>query len=162
MELNDHQASILQVVFDPCLRTCQSLYVPAPVIPREGIKLRKNDVPIFSGNMMNWRCFWEQYDILIHSRAHLTDMQKLAYLCHLPQHSPAKHIVKGLLRMGSEYPEVLECLKKHYGRPRVLHHTHVKAVVQAPSVKDGWLQPVTAGIECHEVLAIRGHSSLLK
>ena len=44
------------------------------VIPREGIKLPKIDVPTFDGNIMNWTS--------PRSRAHLSDAKKLLYLRH--------------------------------------------------------------------------------
>ena len=35
------------------------------------------------------------HTIAIHWRANLTDAEKLAYLRHLLQHGPAKHVIEG-------------------------------------------------------------------
>ena len=111
--------------------------MPAPVIHKEGIKLPKINVPMFDANIMNWRTLWEQYNVSIHSRAHLTVDEKLAYLRHSLNQGPAKHVIEGLSGMESQYSEAIVCLQKHYDRPRVLHHAHVQAIVEAPAVKDG-------------------------
>ena len=72
------------------------------------------------------------------TREHISlTLKKLTYLHHLLHHGPAKHVIEGLLGMGSEYFEAIECLQKSHDRPRVLHHTHVQAIVKAPAVKDG-------------------------
>ena len=68
--------SISKAIFDTCLQMHRSLQMPAPVVPKEGIKLPKIDVPTFNGDIMNWRNFWEQYEVSIHSRAHLSDLEK--------------------------------------------------------------------------------------
>ena len=86
---------------------------------------------MFHGTIMNWRSLREQYDILIHLRAHLIDEEKLAYLCHSLQHSPAKHVIEGLLGTESEYSESIECRQECYDGPHVLHHAHVQAILEA-------------------------------
>ena len=101
------------------------------------MKLPKIDVPMFDKNIMNSRSFWEQYNISIHSRVHLTDIEKLVYLRHSLQHGPATCVIKGLLGTRSEYSEAIECLQKCYDRPCILRHAHVQAIVEAPVVKHG-------------------------
>ena len=67
-ELLDHEARISKVIFDVCLKIRQLLHRPIPVVHREGIRLPKIDVPMFYGDIMDWRRFWEQYEIPVHSR----------------------------------------------------------------------------------------------
>ena len=48
----------------------------------------------------------------------------------------------GLPRVPSKgYPvrdnEAIECLKSRYDRPRLIHQTHVRAILDAPPLKDG-------------------------
>ena len=110
-ELNDHEASISQTIFDRCLQICRSLHMPAPVVPGRGIKLPKMDVPTFDGNTINWRNFWEKYELSIHSRAHLSDPEKLAYLRQSLMDSPARHTIEGLSGPGSDYEEAIKHLQ---------------------------------------------------
>ena len=79
-ELTGHEASISKIIFDTCLQIRQLLHSPAPIIHRKGIKLPKIDVPMFDGDIMNWRYFWEQYEVFVHSRSYLTHPKRLAYL----------------------------------------------------------------------------------
>ena len=72
-DLSDHEAMISEAIFDVCLNIRQLLHTPVPVVHREGIKLPKIDVPTFDRDIMNWRRFWEQYEVFIHSRTNLTD-----------------------------------------------------------------------------------------
>ena len=45
-----------------------------------GVRFPKLDVPMFDGNILNWRSFLEQFAISVHGRAHLSDSEKLVYL----------------------------------------------------------------------------------
>lgn len=49
----------------------------------------------------------------------------------------AKQAIEGLSRSGDCYEEAIECLKARYDRPRLIHQTHVKMIVDAPPLKDG-------------------------
>ena len=69
---------------------------------------------MFSGDIMDWRKFWEQYEISIHMRTQLPETEKLAYLQQLLKDSPTQHIIEGLLGLGSDYAEAIECLQKSY------------------------------------------------
>ena len=82
-DLADHKAKISKAIFDVCLKVRRLLHTPVQVVHREGIKLPKIDVPTFDGDIMNWRRFWEQYGVSIHSTTNLTDPGKLAYLRQL-------------------------------------------------------------------------------
>ena len=44
------------------------------------LKLPKSDVPVFSGNVINWKTFWEQFNVAIHSRSDISKPEKLVYL----------------------------------------------------------------------------------
>jgi hypothetical protein len=47
---------------------------------RDGVKLSKLDVPSFDGDILNWRTFWEQFEVSVNSRSSLSDAKKLVYL----------------------------------------------------------------------------------
>ena len=110
---------------------------PFPVLHREDIKLTKIDVPTFDGDIMNWRRFSEQYEVSIHSRTHLTDPEKLAYLWQSLKNGSAQHIIEGLSGSGNDYVEAVECLQKCYNKPCLLPQAHVRAIIEAPRPKEG-------------------------
>ena len=53
-----------------------------PSLDGKGVKLPKLDVPLFDGNIVNWRTFWEQFSISIQSQPDSSDAEKLVYLPH--------------------------------------------------------------------------------
>ena len=45
---------------------------------------------------------------------------------------PAKQVIQDISHSSGSYEEAIECLRKRYDRPRIIHKTHVKALVEAP------------------------------
>ena len=77
----------------------------------KGVKLQKLDVPTFDGNILNWKCFWEQFCISVHDRPNLSEVEKLVYLCHALKDGSVKHAIEGLSRCDEHYMEAIDCLK---------------------------------------------------
>ena len=46
-------------------------------------------------------------------------------------------MIEGLSGSGNNYTEAVECLRKYYDRPKLLHEIQVKAIVEAPILEDG-------------------------
>ena len=101
------------------------------------VKLPKLEVPTFDGNIMNWAAFWERFDALIHSRKGVDDAEKLTYLRQALKDGPARHVIGGLSQTAKNYGEAIKCLQERYDRPRLIHQAHVRAIIDAPSLKDG-------------------------
>lgn len=102
-----------------------------------GVKLPKLDVPSFNGNILNWQTFWEQFCISIHERSHLSDAEKLVYLRQALKDGTARSTIEGLSRSGEHYKEAIDYLKDRFDRPRLIHQTHVREIIEAPHLKDG-------------------------
>ena len=142
-ELSRKQAEIDKELFE-CSLTVKRLLewhvhstVPSTSSSREGVKLPKLDVPSFDGNILNWKSFWDQFCISVHDRTNLSDAGKLVYLQQSLRDGPAKRSIEGLSRSGECYPEAIECLKSRYDRPRLIHQTHVRMILEAPPLKSG-------------------------
>ena len=103
----------------------------------KGMKLPKLDVPTFDGNILNWRTFWEQFCVAVHDRSNLSDSEKLVYLQHSLKSGSARSAIEGLSRSGDNYSEAVECLQDRYDRPRLIHQTHARLILEAPALKDG-------------------------
>ena len=136
-ELDDMESTISKAIFRTSLQVRRQLQSLPPTLPKDGIKLPKIDVPTFDGNVMNWRSFWEQYEVAIHSKSQLTDPEKLAYLRQALQNGSARQVIEGLSGTGNNYTEAIDCLRKRYDKPRLLHHAHVRAIIDTPNLKDG-------------------------
>ena len=149
--LSGREISLDRCIFDVCLKIKRILEAnkpvplppaPTPVVVQappqaSGIKLPKIDVPTFDGNMLHWASFWEQFQVSVHGKDRLSVAEKLAYLRHAVKDGPAKYVIEGLTGSGNNYAEAVECLKRQYNRPRLLHEIHVKAIVEAQTLKDG-------------------------
>ena len=133
------QSTLDTVVFDNSLkikRLLERLGTPA-VTDSRGVKLPKIDVPSFNGNILYWRSFWEQFTVAVHTRTDMTDSEKLVYLRHSVKDGSARQVIEGLSRTGDNYPEAVDCLRARYDRPRLIHQTHVKKILEVPPLKQG-------------------------
>ena len=143
-ELFTIQDDLEKQVFD--ISVCiKKLLSPAPghsgnaALPPDGkgVKLPKLDVPRFDGNILNWRSFWEQFRVAVHDRTHLSDTEKLVYLQQSLKGGSAKGAIEGLSRSGECYSEAVECLLARYNRPRLIHQTHVRMILEALQLVEG-------------------------
>jgi len=142
-ELLRDEETLGRRISDCFLRIKKLLYSTAehrtPVTPTaegKGMKLPKLDVPTFSGDLLNWRTFWEQFCVSIHNRTGLSDSEKLVYLQNALKNGSAKHTIEGLSRTGEHYAEAVECLCSRYDRPRLIHQTHVRMIIESPGLRD--------------------------
>ena len=143
-ELSTSQSKLEGEIFDCSLHVKKLLLASArptesSALPCDGkgVKLPKLDVPTFDGDILHWRTFWEQFCVSIHDRSNLADSEKLIYLQQSLKNGSAKSAIEGLSRSGEYYMEAVECLKARYDRLRLIHQTHVRMILEAPSLKDG-------------------------
>ena len=128
----------VEELLQPLVRARSHEPTPGPThSDSKGVKLPKLDVPTFDGNILNGKCFWEQFCISVHDRSSLSDSEKLVYLQHEVKDGSAKRVIEGLSRSGEHYSEAVECLTSRYDRPRLIHQTHVKMILEAPPLKEG-------------------------
>ena len=141
-ELVAHHTRLESILFTLSLRLKEMAQNCTPVSGRTvtetmGSKLPKLDVPSFDGLLLNWRNFWEQFTISVHERTSLSDAEKLVYLQQALKGGSAKSSIEGLSRTGENYGDAIQCLKKRYDRPRLIHQAHVKCILEAPPLKEG-------------------------
>lgn len=140
-ELFVHHSKLETALFD-CSHKMKKLISSQPESAATGasgtgVKLPKIDVPTFDGNLLHWRQFWEQFSISVHNRKNLTNSEKLVYLQHSLKGGSAKNMIEGLSQSGEHYLEAIECLKSRYDRPRLIHQTHVRLILEVPPLKEG-------------------------
>lgn len=108
-----------------------------PAAEATGIKLPKLEVPTFDGNLIHWKQFWDQFATAVHSKTNLSSAEKIVYLQQALKDATAKSTIEGLAHSGDNYEEAVRCLKARYDRPRLIQRSHVQAIVDAPSLKNG-------------------------
>ena len=59
----------------------------------DGVKLPKIEVPMFDGNILSWRRFWEQFSVSVHERSSLSCSEKLVYLQHALKNGSANVVI---------------------------------------------------------------------
>ena len=100
-ELLAQQTRLEELVFNCSLRVkelVQALIPTPPASPAtrsragEGLKLPKLDVPVFDGNILHWRNFWEQFSVSVHNRPRLSNAEKLVYLQQSLKDGSAKNV----------------------------------------------------------------------
>lgn len=100
-------------------------------------KLPKLELPNFHGDILQWKNFWEQFCVSVHDRASLSKEEKLMYLQNAIKDKTAKNLIAGLTKSSDHYDEAIKCLQERYDRPRQIHQTHVRRIVEAPPLKEG-------------------------
>ena len=67
-----------------------------PVVGGKGVKLPKLDVPTFSGDVLHWKQFWEQFSVSVYDHSNLSDAKKLIYLQQAIKDGSARNTIEGL------------------------------------------------------------------
>ena len=94
-------------------------------------------LPLFDGDIIHWKQFWDQFVVAVHGKTSLSNAEKTVYLQHAIKDGSAKNAIEGLFHSGDKYEEAVECLQSRYNRPRLIQRTHVQLIVDAPSLKEG-------------------------
>ena len=138
-ELSVGHASIEDAIFQLSIKIRKQLQPSKDTSSHEsqGVKLPKLDVPQFDGNILSWKTFWEQFYVSVHGKTSLSDAEKLVYLQHSLKDGSAKHVIEGLSRTGDCYKEAVECLQSRFDRPRLIHQTHVRMILEASPLTEG-------------------------
>ena len=107
------------------------------------LKLPRIELPKFSGDVLKFQNFWDQFEAAVHDNDDLPNVQKFTYLRSVLTGN-ALQTIEGFEVTGANYQPAVECLKHRYGRKRVVISSLVKSVVQmdakavvtAPSLRD--------------------------
>ena len=107
------------------------------------LKLPRIELPKFSGDVLKFQNFWDQFEAAVHDNDDLPNVQKFTYLRSVLTGN-ALQTIEGFEVTGANYQPAVECLKHRYGRKRVVISSPVKSVVQmdaksvvtAPSLRD--------------------------
>ena len=93
-------------------------------------KLRKLEIPTFSGSVMDWDHFWRRFQKAVHENKGLTDDDKWEYLSQALTDGNAKDTIAGFTRASGQYEEAIKCLTERYHRPREVVDEHARALIE--------------------------------
>ena len=100
-------------------------------------KLRKLEIPTFSGRVMDWDHFWRRFQKAVHENKGLTDDDKWEYLSQALTDGNAKDTIAGFTRASGQYEEAIKCLTERYHRPREVVDEHARALIESNPLKEG-------------------------
>jgi len=93
--------------------------------------LPKLTLPTFRGDVTRWVSFWDSYNSAIHSNTQLSKIDKFNYLQGLLDGAAARSI-KGLTLTETNYDNVIDLLKKTFGRPKQIVAAHMDELIKIP------------------------------
>ena len=96
------------------------------------VRLPRLDLPIFSGNTLEWLSFWDGFEAAVHHNPAISGVQKLNYL-RLLLRGEASQVVAGFALTSGNYEHSLVLLKDCYGSSHKLIAAHMQAFINLPS-----------------------------
>ena len=91
------------------------------------VNLPKLSLPVFSGNVIEWQTFWDQFSATVDS-TDLPVVSKFTYLRSLLD-GEAKQAIEGLSITNDHYKTAWSILKERYGRKKRIIFTHIQELL---------------------------------
>ena len=96
-------------------------------------KLPKMEVPIFSGDPLEWPTFWDAFNEIVHKHERFSNVEKMNFLLnHLDEE--VKKVVKNFALVNENYPEVLDVLRKRFDDKTKVFDAHLNALMNLPAL----------------------------
>ena len=83
------------------------------------LRLPKFTLPEFSGDILEWISWWDQFKTCIHENDALGDRERFNYL-RMYLKGSAKRAIEYIEVSSDNYNKAIEALKKRYGRKRIV------------------------------------------
>lgn len=97
------------------------------------VKLPTVSLPQFSGKPEEWRGFYDMFTALIEDNKQLSDVQKFYYLKNSLMHEPLG-LIDCMPLTNENYHKALAILKDRYDNNLVIINSHIKAIMNLPSI----------------------------
>lgn len=99
------------------------------------IKLAALNIPVFSGNYVDWVSFKDIFTALIHTNSNLTPIQKFFYL-RSSLNDEAANCIKNFETTAVNYEHAWATLTARYNNEKLLIQSHVKDICELNVVKE--------------------------
>ena len=93
--------------------------------------LPKLEIPVFTGEPLDWQPFWDCFEAAIHVNPSLSAVQKLSYL-RAQLRGEAARTIAGLPLTNMNYGHSISLLKDRYGQSQRIINAHVQALLDLP------------------------------
>ena len=97
-------------------------------------KLRKLALREFTGELLNWQGFWDQYQVSIHNNLTISDIDKFNYLKGCLK-GEALAAISGLTLTSENYEEAIQVLKDRFGNEQMLISAHMESLLKLNKIK---------------------------
>ena len=94
-------------------------------------RLPKLEIPVFTGEPLDWQPFWDCFEAAIHANPSLSAVQKLSYL-RAQLRGEAARTIAGLPLTNTNYGHSISLLKYRYGQSQRIINAHVQALLDLP------------------------------
>ena len=147
-------------------RSIPAMSSHAPVFPKPEKNLTKLppiSLPSFSGDVLTWPTFWNQFVASVDSNSDLPDSTKLSYLRRAIKDPEAEVILNPSIDGPDTYGRLIKELQLRYRRTKKIHRDLVEKLINLPSAKYNsselrkLIDAATNSLEC---LQTTGHFSL--
>ena len=100
----------------------------------DDIKLPKLSLPKFSGDVLQWQSFWDQFTAVVDS-SDIPDTSKISYL-HSLLEGEVKQSIQGLSLTSQHYQSARKILTDRFGRKERIIFTHIPPLLIMPVMKN--------------------------
>ena len=97
-------------------------------------RLPKLALPEFTGEPLEWQCFWDQYQVSIHNNSNISDIDKFNYLKGCVR-GEALSAISGLTLTSENYQEAIQVLKDRFGNEQVLISAHMESLLKLSKIR---------------------------
>ncbi|XP_062537794.1 uncharacterized protein LOC134206120 [Armigeres subalbatus] len=137
-QLAQQQAELIRLMSDRMsvgASTSSAALSAVPAIPLSGLKLLRMNLPVFSGNYLEWQSFIDLFRSMVDQNPSLRDSQKL-YFLKTNLSGEAASLISHLKIEDANYAPALEKLKSRYDKPLEIAHKHIARFLNQPSDDD--------------------------
>ena len=93
------------------------------------VKLPKFELQKFDGDVVKWRTFIETFDVTIHARSNISNIEKFTYL-HGRLLGSALQTIDGMPLTSDNYLKAKDLLEQRYGNQQLIVASHMNALVK--------------------------------
>ena len=113
------------------------------------VKLPKLDFPRYNGDLLEYKEFWDQFEVSVHNHPGLSAVEKFTYLKN-GLGGVAKETVSGLSLTNENYPVAMQLLKDRFGDTQSVINAHYVKLMEIPTANSvGELRVMYNKIEAH-------------
>ena len=98
------------------------------------IKLPSIEIGEYNGSLLTWNVFWDKFEVAVHSRSDLADIQKYTYLKSYLT-GEAKRSIQGISYDKDNYQNAIDALTARFGNKQLRISAHMKELQNVKGVQ---------------------------